>query len=75
MFDVSLYSYEQLIKIFETAVLNMWYDNEIIEIKRDSMFNRRISGENDKFNLIVLHILYEKGWYRPVIKIKSPKEK
>lgn len=75
MFDVSLYSYEQLIKIFETAVLNMWYDNEIIEIKRDSMFNRRISGENDKFHFIVLHILYEMGWYRPVIKIKSPKEK
>lgn len=75
MFDVSLYSYEQLYKIFETAVLNMWYANGMIEIKRDSMFNRRISGENDKFYFIVLHILYEMGWYRPVIKIKSPKEK
>lgn len=54
-FDVSLYSYEQLLKIFKTAVLNMWYDNEIIQIKRGSMFNSRISGENFKIFLQMIN--------------------
>lgn len=55
MFDVSLYSYEQLFKIFETAVLNMRYANGIIEIKRDSIFNRRISRENFKIFLQMIN--------------------